>query len=835
MSWLDLKLGVRMLAKYPGLTLVGGSAMTFAIWAGVVIFQVVTLFVYPTLPLPNGDRLVQIRTIDVNQDVEEDHVLRDFLVWREGVRSIADLGAWRDSTRNLIVAPGDAAPVQVAEMSASGFRVAHGEPLLGRVLVAADDAPAAPHVAVIGYDVWRTRLASDPNVLGRTVEVGDDDVKIVGVMREGFAFPVSHEVWLPLRTSLLGAAPGFGPALTVFGVLAPGETLTSAQAELKTFGQRAALEMPATHAHLEPRVSLYARMFAADGSSGLAIMSSIYFFVLLILVLIFGNVGLLVFARAAARESDLLVRIALGASRRRLIAQMFAEALVLGALAAVVALGAADLMFRRWGRVFFEADVGRTPFWFHLGVSGETVALAAIFTLLAAAVAGVMPALKITRGMHDRLKQTTAGSGGLRFGGIWSVVIVAQVAVTVAFPGLVYWEQYQLRHIRDFDPGFAAAEYLTVPFGRDVPADSREISVEARHDLDVRFANAIQEVRRRVTAQPDVSGVTFAARLPATGHPQRLIELGSDASAAAANANGATPLREATIAEIDASYFDTLGAPLLAGRAFTTADLAPGARVAIVDQGFVDQVLQGRSPIGQQVRFVNNGNEAPSTPNPWYEIVGVVRDLGVGAPTRRGRAAGFYIPSTPDRFDQVYMLVHARGGDPTKLAPRIRDIVTAVDPQVQLGDFRRASDVNEGILWTIGMWLQLTLVMSTVAIVLSLAGIYAVLSFAVTRRTREIGLRVALGATPARVVASIFRRPLVHVGLGVFAGTSIIFTVATLAKHTEFPGSEGGLSAAAMAMLIAHATVMLGICLLSCVVPARRALGVQPTVALRAD
>ena len=528
MNWLDLKLGGRMLVKFPGLTIVGGLAMAFAIWVGIIIFQAVTLFVYPTLPVSAGDRIVQIHTQDVAANDREERVLGDFMVWRDTLRSVTDLGAWRDSSRNLIVADGDARPVYVAEMSVSGFRMGDGAPLLGRVLVAADEQAAASPVVVIGYDVWRTRFGSDPDVLGRTVQLGNEYVSVVGVMREGFAFPVSHDVWLPLRSSLADQAPRSGPAISVFGVLAPGATLDTAQAELTTLGRRAASELPKTHQHLEPRVSPYAMMFST-GSADLAFVLSVYFFVGTLLVLICCNVGLLLFARAATRESDLIVRTALGASRGRIVGQLFAEALVLGCVAAVVGLVAADVTLRLWGTKFLETNLGRLPFWFDLSLSPATVLVALVLTVLCAAIAGVMPALKITRGMGDRLKQTTAGAGGLQFGGVWSVVIVLQVAVTVAFPGLVYWEQYQLRRVKNFDPGFAAEQYLAMQVERDYPVDRRVNVDAATLERNARLASTLDELRRRVAAQPGVAGVTFVERLPATEHPQALIEMGYDA------------------------------------------------------------------------------------------------------------------------------------------------------------------------------------------------------------------------------------------------------------------------------------------------------------------
>jgi predicted permease len=858
MHWLDLKLGGRLLVKYPGLTIVGGLAMAFAIWVGIVIFQVVGLFVHPTLPLPQGARLVEIQTIDLAANAEEEKVLHDYIEWRQSLRSLTDIGAWRNSSRNLIVNAGDPRPVNIAEMSVSGFRVSDAEPLMGRTLLEADEQPAAPAVAVIGYDVWRTRFGSDPNVLGRSVQLGNEHVTVIGVMREGFEFPVSHDVWLPLKTDLLNQQPRSGPAITVFGLLAPGESLQTAQAELTTAGRRAAAELPATHQHLEPRVRPYAMMAAPGGPGDQPIMYSVYFFTAMLLILICGNVGLLLFARAASREADLVLRTALGASRGRIVAQMFAEALVLGSIAAVVGVTAAAFTLRTWGVTFLETNMGRLPFWFDLSLSPHAFAVAVVLTVAAAAVAGIMPALKITRGMGHRLKQTTAGSGGLQFGGVWTVVIVAQVAATVMFPAVVYVEQSLLRGVQTFDPGFASDQYLAVQIERDYPVEGSMDVDAATVERNARLAATLDELRRRVAAQPGVAGVTFTEDLPTTNHSQKIIEMSYDldesggaakldgaASASAGAANAEPPFREATVAAVHPSYFEVLGAPVLAGRGFTTADAAPGTRVAIVDQSFVDQVLQGRNAVGQQVRFRYPGSglrrwgpgnpDAPAGPGDWYEVIGVVRELGVGSPAQSGRAAGLYIPATPEVFDQIHMMVHVRGGDPMTLAPQVREAATAVDSSLRLVNMQRAHEANNDILWVMGLWLRITVVLSTLAIVLSLAGIYAVLSFTVARRTRDIGVRVALGASRGRVVLATFRRPLFQVALGIIVGTAIVFTGAVLMRNTELPGSENDLTVQGMAMILGYGIVMLGVCLLGCVVPTRRALSIEPTLALRTE
>ena len=221
---LDFKLGLRILVKYPGLTAVGGLAMAFAVWVGVVAFEMVKVAVNPTLPLPGGDRVVQIRSWDVATSEAESRVVHDFLIWRRTLRSVTDLGAYRDVAHNLVSSDGSAAPVVAAEVTASAFRIAPDRPLLGRTLVAADEDAGAPPVVVLGYHVWRTRFASDPRVIGRSVRLGDGYATVVGVMPDGFAFPVSHELWTALRAESHDRGPLTGPGIRVFGRLAPGAT-----------------------------------------------------------------------------------------------------------------------------------------------------------------------------------------------------------------------------------------------------------------------------------------------------------------------------------------------------------------------------------------------------------------------------------------------------------------------------------------------------------------------------------------------------------------------------------------------------------------------------------
>jgi len=827
-SWLDFRLGFRMLARYPGLTVVGGLAIAFAIWVGAATFELVTQVVRPTLPLPDGGRIVGIRTWDVAANRAEAHVAHDFATWRRELELVEDLGAFRTLERNLITGEGRGEPVEMAEISASAFRLTRVPPLLGRPLVAADERAGASPVAVIGHDVWRTRFAADPAVVGRSVRLGNTMHTVVGVMPEGFAFPVSHNLWVPLRPNAVDHQPRQGPALQVFGRLAHGVTLREAQAELITRGRRAAADFPDTHRHLRPEVMPYARsIFDVSGWRSVGLMS-INLPVVMLLALVCANVALLMFARAATRESEIAVRNALGASRGRIITQLFAEALVLAGVAAVVGLAAARFGLR-WVMGVVEAEMldgARLPFWFDDSLSPTTLLYAAVLTVLGAVIAGVVPALKVTRGLGARLKQGTAGGGGLQFGGLWTAVIVAQVAVTVAFPVTAFLARLDGVQVRSVDVGFPAEEYLSLRLEMDrepppgAPADTSQAAFRAR------FRTTYQELERRLAADPAVAGVTFADRLPRMYHPHRLIEVDEGG---AAPLNPHWPAYRVSSASVDPRYFDVLDAPILGGRGFHSADLASEARAVIVNQSFVDLVLGGRNPIGRRLRYLLVEEAEPrmlKEPTPWYEIVGVVRDMGMGLEPDP-KVAGIYHPVAPGGAYPARMAVRVRG-NPASFAPRLRALATAADPTLRLYDLTPLAEVNQAELQFIDFWFRLLLFVSALALTLSLAGIYAVMSFTVARRTREIGIRIALGASRRRIVAAVFRRPLAQVALGIVAGGGLVAALALGYHGGTVPLKHAGL-------VVAYSAIMMAVCMLACIVPTRRALRVEPTEALRAD
>ena len=822
---LDLKLGFRMIAKYPGLTVVGGLAMAFGIWFGAVTFQMFGILTSTKLPLSDGDRIVKIESVDLRTGDDEERVLYDYQLWR-GLRSVTDLGAYRDASANLVGSDGSAQPAFGAAVTAAAFRIAPARPRLGRVLEAADERPGAAAVVLLGYEVWQKRFGGDPGIVGRNVQLGGGFATVVGVMPEGYAFPVSHEFWLPLRTDVPGVQPRGGLAIKVFGRLAPAATFEAAQAEVASIGRRTAAEHPTTHAQLRPRVLPYAHSgFAAEDGAG--VMALTHLFVVMLVGVVCSTVALLLFARAAARETEILVRTALGASRGRIVAQLFAEALVLAGLSAFVGLTAAQLALTRLGKPYLEINLGRLPFWYDFDLSLRTVFYALLLAVLGAVIAGVMPARKITRGLGARLRAGTAGGGGVSFGGVWTAVIVTQVALTVAFPAAVVLVRSEMNRIGSYDVGFPAREYLGVSVKIDGPPEET-LTDETRRARDARFGASFDALRRRLEVEPGVAGVTFVDRLPRDYHTERRLEVVSMPG---------NPSAVVATASIHPSYFDVLQAPVRSGRPFNGADLSPDARVVIVDQGFADLVMRGRNPVGHRVR-ISAGRMLDSNAArlPWYEIVGVVKELGMAPAVQRVRSAGLYFPAVPGSHGGLNLIVRGRGA-PLTLAPRVRELATSVDPSLRIEAMTRLDQVVNPLLWFLGLWMRITIGLTAVALLLSLSGIYAVLSYTVARRAREIGVRAALGASARHVITSIFRRPLTQVVVGVAAGGALIALAAIAAQHThDFSGTRPqGLTLGDIALLIGYAIVMFGVCMLACVVPTFRALRVQPTEALRAD
>jgi putative ABC transport system permease protein len=833
-SWLDMKLGARMLRKYPWLTLISSAAMGVAIAVGAGAFTTIALLTDPRLPLDEGDRIIGIQVWGgMSGGAVERRVAYDLPIWRAELRSVTDLGAFRTTVRNMITTDGRAEPMRAAEMSASGFRVARVSPLLGRYLVDDDERVGATPVVVIGEELWASHFGRDSAIVGKMVRFGATQHTIVGVMPDGFGFPTAYTMWVPMRVGHATYKPREGPTLYVFGRLAPDATLEQARAEVAALGASIAAATPETHRRLVPRLMPFAQSwFELDDPEIRMVYRIAAFLVSLLLVIICVNVAILVYARTATRQSEIAVRTALGASRSRIVAQLFGEALVLSGLGAVIGLGIISVLASRLENFLLEMGVaGGIPFWVDIRVSPGTLGWIAALGVVSAVIIGVLPALQLTgRRVQLSLQRLAGGGSTVRLGKMWTALIIAEVAVTVALlPAAVFYSSMWMKSVL-VGVGFPSEEFLTASLSMDrdvVPAGGDPAEYERRYVT--RFALARDELFRRLKSERDIVAATYASQIPG-GEWGEIVEVDSVYShdfTGLGDSTRSSSFPTVRLGRVDASYFKTFDVPLISGRLFGPADADSAAATAIVSRSFAEQLLQGRNPLGRQVRSVTIGENQEVRSGRWYEIVGVVEDF----PTVRGfgkpRPIVYHAAESGTMYPaNLALKIPAR--DPATLGGRLRAIAAAVDPALQLRDVRPLDDMYRRAQMPLHAMALFVAAVTLSVLVLSSAGLYALMSVIVTQRRREIGIRIALGADARRVLSSIFSRALAQLGVGAALGLVLAY-VLHRAMGRDFAGPY------AAVILPVVALFMMAVGVLAALGPARRGLRIQPTAALKEE
>lgn len=813
-SSLDWKLGARMLLKYPALTIIGGLSLAGAIAIGAVGIEVADELLYKRLPFDEGDRVVCLETQDTAASRVESRVLHDFSIWRRSLKTVVELGAARVSERNVLTGEGRVESLRVAEITASAFPLTRVPPLVGRPLQPTDEMPGAEPVVVLGYDVWQRQFLHDPAIIGRVVTVGRTARTVVGVMPPHFGFPHDQQAWVPLPVQ--DAPPREGPTVQVFGRLADGASWQDAASELDVVSARLAADQPATHAQLRTRVRAFAGRTPGDPLrlEDLAVHA----IVLLLLGAVSANVATLIFARTAMREPEMVVRHALGASRVRVIAQIVAESLVLTLTAALLGLVVAQTTVRYALARATQITGESLPFWVDLKLEPASIAYALLLALVAAALIGLLPALKATGASVLRgLQGITSTGGTMGFGGIWSFIIGAQVAFTLLFVPAAVGIFTNTLHDQSRSAAFPAERYLTFRLEMDNEAMAGERGLPDDGQIGARRARAYEELAGRLREEPGVTQVTYGDRLPTMSPEWVAVEMDQD---------GAPPARlhgnyegGFAMAAVGGGYHEAFGAGIVAGRGFHTADAGALNGPVVVNEAFTRVV--GRNPVGARVRMVQRGPELE--PGPWHEIVGVVTDVEMLFSADWGTAAYIYRAASVTELDPVVVAVRV-AGDAAPLVPRVAALARQVDAGLHLRDIVTLDDVvaQEQNRMVFGSLIFGSVLV--VAVVFSAAGLYALMAVAVARRTREIGIRLALGASSRHVLGSVFARAGRQLGGGIVAGNSLILLIAWRADS---------LTADLVVSSVITSIIMAAVGVLACAAPARRALRVQPTEALR--
>jgi len=806
----DLRFSLRALVRSPVFTGVCVLMLAVGIGSAIYMFGAINAFALKPLPFADADRLVHFEYTD-RRDASRNlsMPLADWIDLRERQQSLELLAGYYQGTANLSGTEGAPERLSAAWVSADAFTTLGVQPMLGRGLDADDQRAGAARVALIGYRTWQLRFSADPQVIGRTVRVNGEPLEIVGVMPEGFGFPNAEMMWLPLVDDRAAAASATAPLLRSFGRLRAGISQEQARQEFAglMIGLAAERGVPlrGDQAKLEPFADEFIQPQIRQGTTAMFIA------VLLVLLIACANVASLVLARFAARTRELGIRAALGASRRRLVVQVLSETLVIAMLAAPIGYFGADLAARFSDGLTTSA--GNLPYWINFDVDVRDLIFSVGIALTCALLAGLVPALRAGRiDVQESLRSGSNGSIGTagRIGrylvsGEVALCVILLVCAGVAIRSALHAQQTQL--------GIEVDGVLT---GRIALFESAYPDAASR----LRFVEALEP---RLGELPGVQHVGFASTLPLMGYErQEYARVGDVVSA-----DERRP--QAWASSVSDDFFATFGIALREGRGFDARDTAQAPGVAIVSAGFAAAAWPDRGAIGQRVQLAPKHADSP-----WLEVVGVVADsvqadylqVSSTSSARRGHGNVFRpIAQNPPAF--VSFAVRAQG-DVGALGESVRNAVRAVDADLPVYWLQPMQDWRRQIFWGSDLLASMFGAFAVFAVLLAAAGIYAVLAFDVAARTREIGVRRALGAPARSVLAMVLRRGGVQVSIGIVIGLPLAVGFSLLLGQMMLPGSRSDPLVYAVVVGVLAVVVFA-----AAMLPARRALRVDPMVALR--
>ncbi|MEX2528567.1 MAG: ABC transporter permease [Gemmatimonadota bacterium] len=804
----DVRYGARLMLRKPGYTLV--TVLTLAVGIGLtgMMFSILNGALLKGLPFDDAQELMYVSRTDVSRGVDGLSVpLHDIERWQSEQTVFQGLATFVTGSFNVRGSEG-AERYFGAWMSANAFDLLRVRPVLGRGFVEDDGTPGAALVAVLSHRVWQDRFGGDPGALGQPLHINGEEAIIVGVMEEGFLFPFRELIWLPERRQALDFQEGAAgtPNLRVFGRLASGVSVDEADAQMGTIAARMARDSPETHENLGALVQPFTRAFIGrDAWQALSVMLGAVFGVLLIAC---ANVANLLLGQAAMRGKEVGIRSALGADRGRVLMQFLTEPLILALVGAVVGLGIA------WVGVwaFIRAvPVTEPPFWVDFQMDGTVLLFVLAITLFATLASGLLPALRASRGdVGEILKDDSRSATSFRGGRLIRALVVGEVALSVTLvvaAGLMIRSVTELASI-DFE--YATEDILTARL--ELPEMNNEYTELATR---VRF---FEEVERRISADPAVRAVTLTSSLPGLAGSRTPFRIEGDDYASD------TQGPSASTAVITPSYFDTFGVGIRQGRGFHPQDGPESLPVAVVNQSFAQLHFPDGTAIGHRIRTGRGDSDEP-----WLTIIGVVPDMHM-AGVEGLEQAGFYTPLAQSRPIRSMSIAARSESSPLTLTPEVRNAVAGVDPDIPIF---RVQTLAEGIRqdnWFFGVFGVIFAVMGGVGLFLAAIGLYGVLSFSVGRRTREMGVRMALGARREDVMRLVMGQGAVQLGMGLLMGLAGAWGVSSLLGTFLFQVEPRDPFIFAATVL-----VLAGTGLLASWVPARRATRVDPLLAMRTE
>ena len=812
----DIRYSIRMLRKNPGFTVVAVIALALGIGATSAIFSVVNAVLIRPLQFKDAEHLVRIWGKFDKAGIPKNWISEpELLDLKEQTQSFEDIAAYQSSGVNLT---GNADPIRVnsASVNAGLFSLLGVQPSFGRTFAEEEDQPGRDKVVLASNALWRSRFGSDPELIGKTIGLSGDSYTVIGIMPLGFQFPDEDDLWIPLAIDKTHLDNRGSHGLEVVARLKPGVTRPQAQADLTNVA--AALEQKYPNNYANSGWGLYSVSMldelVGNVRPALRILLGA---VALVLLLACANVANLLLARATVREKEVAIRAALGAGRRRLIQQLLTESVLLSVIGGLFGLLLAYFGVRLFV-AFGPKDIPRLQ---EIGLDARVLAFSFLVAVATGVAFGLAPALQISKpDLHDSLKEGGRGSTGGRHR-LRNALVVSEVAIALVLlvgAGLMI---KSFQHLLQLNLGFRTEKILTMRLS--VPS--------TKYKDDPQVAAFYHKLLDKVKTLPGVESVGAISHLPLSGSY-------SSGTTGVENADPDAQIdRFQGIAHIEADrrsvspeFFSTLGVVLKAGRPFTEADNHDAPPVAIVDESFERRFWPKGSAVGK--RFVaqfNGPNEIK-----WGEIVGVVahiRHYGIDQVKQYGLGQDgreqVYLPYLQQPSSRMYLAIKTTG-DPITLTNAVRSEVLSLDPEQPIYQVKTMDQLVTTSLAQRQLNMILFVTFSAIALVLAAVGIYGVMSYSVTQRTHEIGIRMALGARQSNVLGLVVRQGMALALVGVVVGLGAAIALTRLMSSLLF-----GVSATDPLTFAAISVILTGVALAACLVPARRATRVDPMIALR--
>ena len=792
----DVRYAIRQLTTTPGFSAVAILTLALGIGATTAIFSVVNGVLLRPLPYPHPETLVRVHEI-VDKFGRFSVAPASFLDWRQQNTVFDHIAAFNSAGATLQTVDGPER-VQGAVVSSDLFDLLDVTPVLGRTFRADEDTPGKDRVIILSQGLWERRFNRDPNVLGQSVSLNGAPVTVVGIMPPGFTFPGQSEFWRPLALNPANASRG-AHFLGVIARLKPGVTVERAAVEMKTIAGRLAVQYPESSANESAEViGLHANIVEHIRPALFAIFAAVGALILIAC----ANVANLLLVRASIRSKEIAIRTALGAGRLRLILQLLAESVVLALAAGVAGVFIAYVAIRPI-QTLGTAIIPRAD---SIAIDGTVLVFALIVSVATGIVFGLAPAWQASRAtMSSVLKEggrtsTTAGGRWMRSG-----LLVAEVAMSLVLlvgAALLLRSFDRLIHV---DPGFRPEQVLAFRVAlpnNGYPQDQHKIAFFSR-------------LMERLETLPGVSAAGMIQSVPMRGDYVLSFTIEGRPPV------GPNQEPSANHRVISPDYFKAMGIPLLRGRSFTSEDREKSPMVAIVDQKFVDRYFPDQDPIGKGLD-IGNGTDG------FYKIVGVVGSVlhdsldGKPSPT-------MYIPYTQDVFSSMWVVVRAKG-EPTQLSAAARQAVRDIDSALPAFAMTPLADVVSESIAQRRFSMLLISVFGAIALVLAAVGLYGVVSYSVSQRTQEIGLRMAIGADRRDVLRLVVGGGMKLAAIGVVIGVAGALALSKVIATMLFE-----LTPLDLVSYSGTVMVLLAVAMVACYVPARRAMRVDPIIALRAE